>query len=68
MIIILLAACERLILLQTDPKELRDYGALLYHCGFYKEALQYLTVYQDGQVVFLCLGNLCCSVFIFIIA
>ncbi|XP_049402769.1 uncharacterized protein LOC125866459 isoform X1 [Solanum stenotomum] len=44
-----LSACERLILLQTDPKELRDYGALLYHCGFYKEALQYLTVYQDGQ-------------------
>lgn len=44
-----LAACERLILLQTDPKELRDYGALLYHCGFYKEALQYLTLYQDGQ-------------------
>lgn len=44
-----LSACERLIILQTDPKELRDYGALLYHCGFYKEALQYLTVYQDGQ-------------------
>lgn len=52
MIIVLLSACERLIILQTDPKELRDYGALLYHCGFYKEALQYLTVYQDGQVVF----------------
>ncbi|KAL3349277.1 hypothetical protein AABB24_022422 [Solanum stoloniferum] len=44
-----LSACERLILMQTEPKELRDYGALLYHCGFYKEALQYLTVYQDGQ-------------------
>lgn len=58
LICILLAACERLILLQTDPKELRDYGALLYHCGFYKEALQYLTVYQDRQVVFLCLVTL----------
>lgn len=44
-----LSACERLIFLQTDPKELRDYGALLYHCGFYKEALQYLTLYQDRK-------------------
>ncbi|KAJ8529329.1 hypothetical protein K7X08_036164 [Anisodus acutangulus] len=44
-----LSACERLILLQTDPKELRDYGVLLYHCGFYKEALQYLTLYQDRK-------------------
>lgn len=65
MIIIHLSACERLILLQTEPKELRDYGALLYHCGFYKESLHYLTVYQDGQVVFLCSGD--CFVFIFII-
>ncbi|KAL5994646.1 hypothetical protein ACLOJK_024699 [Asimina triloba] len=35
-----LAACERLILLESDPKELRDYSVLLYHCGFYKESLQ----------------------------
>ncbi|OEL16475.1 hypothetical protein BAE44_0022505 [Dichanthelium oligosanthes] len=27
--------CERLILLQHDPHELRDYAALLYHCGKY---------------------------------
>ncbi|XP_016447915.1 uncharacterized protein LOC107772952 isoform X4 [Nicotiana tabacum] len=44
-----LSACEHLILLQTDPTELRDYGVLLYHCGFYKEALQYLTLYQDRK-------------------
>ncbi|XP_059312397.1 uncharacterized protein LOC132063724 isoform X1 [Lycium ferocissimum] len=44
-----LSACEHLILLQTDPKELRDYGVLLYHCGFYKEALQYLTLYKDRK-------------------
>ncbi|KAM3282571.1 putative protein isoform X1 [Capsicum chacoense] len=44
-----LAACERLILLQTDPRELRDYGVLLYHCGFYKEALHYFTLYQDEK-------------------
>ncbi|KAL8061879.1 hypothetical protein ABFX02_02G111500 [Erythranthe guttata] len=41
-----LSACERLILLETDPKELRDYGVLLYHCGFYEESLQYLKFYQ----------------------
>lgn len=44
-----LAACERLILLKTDPKELRDYGVLLYHCGFYEMALQYLKLFQDIQ-------------------
>lgn len=44
-----LSACERLILLQTDPKELRDYAALLYHCGFYVESLQYLKLYQDKK-------------------
>ncbi|KAL3516393.1 hypothetical protein ACH5RR_023295 [Cinchona calisaya] len=44
-----LAACERLILLESDPKELRDYGVLLYHCGFYEMALQYLTLFQDIQ-------------------
>ncbi|XP_051147274.1 uncharacterized protein LOC127262573 isoform X3 [Andrographis paniculata] len=42
-----LAACERLILLKTDPKELRDYAVLLYHCGFYEESLQYLKLYQQ---------------------
>ncbi|XP_073027307.1 uncharacterized protein [Primulina eburnea] len=44
-----LSACERLILLQIDPKELRDYAALLYHCGFYVESLQYLKLYQDKK-------------------
>ncbi|BAA90389.1 hypothetical protein [Oryza sativa Japonica Group] len=29
---IFMAACERLILLNHDPRELRDYAALLYHC------------------------------------
>ncbi|KAA8537329.1 hypothetical protein F0562_026984 [Nyssa sinensis] len=42
-----LSACERLILLETDLKELRDYSVLLYHCGFYEESLQYLKLYQD---------------------
>ncbi|GAB4832162.1 hypothetical protein Ancab_006179 [Ancistrocladus abbreviatus] len=42
-----LSACERLILLETDIKELRDYAVLLYHCGFYKESLDYLKLYQE---------------------
>ncbi|KAI4302491.1 hypothetical protein MLD38_038228 [Melastoma candidum] len=38
-----IAACERLTLLDVDPRELRDYAILLYHCGFYEQqALQYL--------------------------
>ncbi|CAH1416539.1 unnamed protein product [Lactuca virosa] len=44
-----LSACERLIILEADCMELRDYGALLYHCGFYKESLQYLHLYKDSQ-------------------
>lgn len=43
-------ACERLIILEADSTELRDYGVLLYHCGFYKESLQYLKLYQDTEV------------------
>ncbi|XP_071706548.1 uncharacterized protein [Rutidosis leptorrhynchoides] len=42
-----LSACERLIILEADSTELRDYGVLLYHCGFYNESLQYLKLYQD---------------------
>ncbi|CAI8595984.1 unnamed protein product [Vicia faba] len=42
-----LSACERLILLTNDANELRDYSVLLYHCGLYKESLQYLTKYQE---------------------
>ena len=45
-----LAACERLILLNHNPCELRDYAALLYHCGYYKDCLQYLTSYQIAMV------------------
>ncbi|XP_057807872.1 uncharacterized protein LOC131022418 isoform X2 [Salvia miltiorrhiza] len=44
-----LSACERLILLKHDPKELRDYGVLLYHCGYYEEALQFLKHYRDTE-------------------
>ncbi|KAL6627699.1 hypothetical protein ACP70R_031425 [Stipagrostis hirtigluma subsp. patula] len=44
-----LAACERLILLRHDPRELRDYAALLYHCGYYEDCLQYLTSYQNDM-------------------
>lgn len=43
-----LAACERLILLEIDAKELRDYSILLYHCGLYEQSLQYLKFYQDS--------------------
>ncbi|XP_042064409.1 uncharacterized protein LOC121808113 isoform X4 [Salvia splendens] len=46
---ILLYACERLILLKHDPKELRDYAVLLYHCGYYEEALQFLKHYQNTK-------------------
>ncbi|KAJ0461899.1 putative protein SirB1 [Helianthus annuus] len=46
-----LSACERLIILEADCTELRDYGVLLYHCGFYKESLQYLKLYQDTEKV-----------------
>ncbi|ESR37105.1 hypothetical protein CICLE_v100285432mg, partial [Citrus x clementina] len=42
--------CERLILLESDAKELRDYSILLYHCGLYEQSLQYLKFYQDSMV------------------
>ncbi|KAK6933980.1 Protein SirB1, N-terminal, partial [Dillenia turbinata] len=42
-----LSACERLILLETDPVELRDYSVLLYHCRFYTESLKYLKLYRE---------------------
>ncbi|GLT94635.1 hypothetical protein SLE2022_123640 [Rubroshorea leprosula] len=44
-----LSACEHLILLETDPKELRDYSILLYHCGLYEQSLQYLKLYQETK-------------------
>ncbi|GAV75274.1 Transglut_core2 domain-containing protein [Cephalotus follicularis] len=44
-----LSACERLILLGIDSKELRDYSILLYHCGFYEQSLQYLKFYQKTK-------------------
>ncbi|XP_042512984.1 uncharacterized protein LOC122087917 isoform X4 [Macadamia integrifolia] len=37
-----LSACERLILLNVDFTELRDYSILLHHCGLYKESRKYL--------------------------
>lgn len=43
-------ACERLILLNTDAKELRDYSILLYLCGFYEQSLEFLKLYQDTKV------------------
>lgn len=46
----IVAACERLILLETDVKELRDYSILLYHCGLYEQSLQYLKLYQEAKV------------------
>ncbi|TVU05197.1 hypothetical protein EJB05_48351, partial [Eragrostis curvula] len=44
-----LAACERLILLNHDPHELRDYAALLYHRGYYEDCLEYLIAYQTAM-------------------
>ncbi|XP_072961367.1 uncharacterized protein [Typha angustifolia] len=44
-----LAACERLILLRDSYQELRDYAALLYHCGYYEDSLQCLTTYQKSM-------------------
>ncbi|KAJ4847211.1 hypothetical protein Tsubulata_008454 [Turnera subulata] len=44
-----LSACERLILLDSDPKELRDYSVLLYHCGLYEQSLEYLRMYKDAE-------------------
>uniref|UniRef100_A0A9I9CKR6 Protein SirB1 N-terminal domain-containing protein n=1 Tax=Cucumis melo TaxID=3656 RepID=A0A9I9CKR6_CUCME len=41
--------CERLILLDVDSKELRDYSILLYHCGFYEQSLEYLKLYQETK-------------------
>ncbi|KMT17110.1 hypothetical protein BVRB_2g041640 [Beta vulgaris subsp. vulgaris] len=44
-----LSACERLILLEANSEELRDYAILLYHCGYYEEALQYLIFYNEAK-------------------
>ncbi|XP_050234762.1 uncharacterized protein LOC126682996 [Mercurialis annua] len=44
-----LSACERLIAIESDPKELRDYSVLLYHCGFYEQSLQYLKLYKEKK-------------------
>lgn len=46
------SACERLILLEANSEELRDYAILLYHCGYYEEALQYLNFYNEAKVHF----------------
>ncbi|CAN1316258.1 hypothetical protein LINPERPRIM_LOCUS30008 [Linum perenne] len=40
-------SCERLILLGSDPKDLRDYSILLYHCGLYDQSRQYLKLFKD---------------------
>ncbi|XP_010938565.1 uncharacterized protein [Elaeis guineensis] len=44
-----LAACERLVFLDVDFRELRDYAVLLYHCGFYGECLQCLKSYETAK-------------------
>ncbi|KAL2635679.1 hypothetical protein R1flu_007158 [Riccia fluitans] len=38
-----LAASERLVVLGLDETERRDYGVLLFHCGLYEQAFQYLN-------------------------
>ncbi|KAG1371117.1 hypothetical protein COCNU_16G002110 [Cocos nucifera] len=44
-----LAACERLVFLDVDFRELRDYAILLYHCGFYEECLDCLKSYETAK-------------------
>ncbi|XP_008782012.1 uncharacterized protein LOC103698262 [Phoenix dactylifera] len=44
-----LAACERLIFLDIDFRELRDYAILLYHCGLYEECSQCLKSYETAK-------------------
>ncbi|XP_016739548.2 uncharacterized protein [Gossypium hirsutum] len=46
-IVTIFPTCERFILLKTNPKEMRDYNILLYHCGLYEQALKFLKLYQD---------------------
>ncbi|KAF9596855.1 hypothetical protein IFM89_013903 [Coptis chinensis] len=45
-----LSASERLILLDYDLDELRDYSILLYHCGFYEESSHYLSQYRNSMI------------------
>ncbi|KAK9169734.1 hypothetical protein Syun_001874 [Stephania yunnanensis] len=44
-----LSACERLIQMEFDLDELRDYSILLYHCGFYEESMQYMKAYLTSR-------------------
>lgn len=44
-----LAVSERLVLLNMDEREGRDYGVLLFHCGQYSLAHQYLTKYFEKR-------------------
>ncbi|KAH9295390.1 hypothetical protein KI387_038978, partial [Taxus chinensis] len=43
------AACERLVLLGVDARELRDYSILLYHCGLYEKSFEYLQLYCSSK-------------------
>ncbi|KAF5186711.1 Alpha-1,3-mannosyltransferase [Thalictrum thalictroides] len=45
-----LSASERLILLDYNVDELRDYSILLYHCGFYEESWHYLSLYMNTTI------------------
>lgn len=44
-----LSACERLILLRSNWDDLRDYAVLLYHCGYYEDALQCFKLYKEAK-------------------
>jgi len=44
-----LAASERLVLLDVNKLELRDYGMLLFHSGLYGHAFDYLAAYSAFQ-------------------
>ncbi|KAG6541192.1 hypothetical protein Mapa_017426 [Marchantia paleacea] len=44
-----LAASERLVILGIDRMERRDYGVLLFHCGLYEQAFQYLNSHLTSE-------------------
>ncbi|BBN04051.1 hypothetical protein MPTK1_3g01470 [Marchantia polymorpha subsp. ruderalis] len=44
-----LAASERLVILGVDRMERRDYGVLLFHCGLYEQAFQYLNSHLTSE-------------------
>lgn len=51
-------AAERLVLLDSDPIEQRDYGILMFHQGNYPEALMMFEAYKASPAAMLGAGDL----------